>query len=119
MYGVAFNTVLKLLPQIGTACADYHDKHVRGVRSRRIQCDEIWQFVGAKKKNATPEQKAEGWGDTWTWTAIDADTKLCVSYMVGGRDAGWAFDFMQDVASRIRTRIPAYDGWTQALSGSR
>ncbi len=102
---VAFNTVLKLVPEIGFACADYHDAHVRHVRARRIQCDEIWQFVGAKHKNATPEQKMQGWGDVWTWTAIDADTKLCISYMVGGRDSGWAMDFMQDVADRVRGRV--------------
>lgn len=99
--GVAFNTVLKLLPEIGTACAEYHDTHVRRLTAKRIQCDEIWQFVGAKAKNVTPEQKAEGWGDVWTWTAIDADTKLCISYMVGGRDSGWALDFMWDVRQRV------------------
>src|SRR4051812_38314700 len=65
----------------------------------------VWSFVGAKKKNATPEQKAEGWGDVWTWTAIDADSKLCVSYLGGGRDAGWAADFLKDCASRLRTRV--------------
>lgn len=102
---VAFNTVLKLVPEIGMACADYHDAHIRNVRSRRIQCDEIWQFVGAKQKNASPEQKQQGWGDVWTWTAIDADTKLCISYLVGGRDGGWAYDFMQDVARRVRGRV--------------
>jgi IS1 family transposase len=74
---------------------------VRGLRVRRLQCDEIWQFVGAKNKNVTPEQKAAGWGDAWTWTAIDADTKLCVSYLVGGRDTGWATDFMVDCSERI------------------
>ncbi len=98
--GVAFNTVLNFVPEIGTACAEYHDAHVRRVAAKRIQCDEIWQFVGAKNKNATPEQKAEGWGDVWTWTAIDADSKLCISYMVGGRDSGWALDFMWDVRQR-------------------
>ncbi len=103
--GVAFNTVLKIVPEIGMACADYHDAHVRNVRARRIQCDEIWQFVGAKAKNATPEQKQQGWGDVWTWTAIDADTKLCISYMVGGRDSGWAYDFMRDVSRRVRGRV--------------
>jgi IS1 family transposase len=96
MCGVVFNT---------EACARYHNLRVRNVRARRIQCDEIWQFVGAKRKNATPQQKAEGWGDVWTWTAIDADTKLCLSYLVGGRDAGWALDFMQDVANRVRGRV--------------
>ena len=101
MCGVAFNTVLKLVPEIGIACADYHDAYVRNVRAKRIQCDEIWQFVGCKAKNAAPEKKAARCGDVWTWTAIDADTKLCISYMVGGRDGGWAYDFMQDVASRV------------------
>jgi IS1 family transposase len=70
-----------------------------------LQCDEIWSFVGAKAKNVTPEQKQQGWGDVWTWTGIDADTKLCVGYMVGGRDAGWAYEFMQDCADRIRGRV--------------
>jgi IS1 family transposase len=101
MCDVSINTVSKLLVDLGKAAMDVHDEVVRGVRVRRLQCDEIWAFVGAKKKNVTAEQKAEGWGDVWTWTAIDADTKLCVSYMVGGRDAGWANDFMEDCASRI------------------
>jgi IS1 family transposase len=73
---------------------------VRGLRVRRLQCDEIWSFVGAKKKNVSADKKQEGWGDVWTWTAIDADTKMCVSYLVGGRDAGWAYEFMQDCALR-------------------
>jgi hypothetical protein len=84
MTGAVLHTVLRLLNDLGCACAEYHDKHVRNVRVRRLQCDEIWSFVGAKAKNASLEKKAEGWGDTWTWTAIDADTKLCVSYLVGG-----------------------------------
>jgi len=115
--GVAFNTVLSLLPEIGAACAEYHDANVRRVAAKRIQCDEIWQFVGAKAKNATPEQKAEGWGDVWTWTAIDADTKLCISYMVGGRDSGWALDFMWDVRQRVvgRPQITTIKtGWSEA-----
>ena len=85
MTGVALNTVTKLLVDMGCACAAYHHGHVRNVRVRRLQCDEIWQFIGAKKKNVTPEQEQWGWGDSWTWTAIDADTKLCVSYYVGDR----------------------------------
>lgn len=104
MTGAAKNTVVKLLVELGSACADYHNKNVRNVKVRRLQCDEIWSFVGAKNKNATPEQKQEGWGDVWTWTAIDADSKLCVSYLVGGRGAGWAMDFVADVASRITGR---------------
>src|SRR5262245_39224199 len=98
-------TVLKLLSEVGNACAAYHDAHVRNLRVRRLQCDEIWCFVGAKAKNVSPEKKAEGWGDIWTWTALDADTKLCLSYLVGGRDAGWANVFMEDCASRIRGRV--------------
>src|SRR5579864_2758086 len=94
-------TVLKLLADAGTACARAHDLMVRGLRVRRIQCDEIWSFVGCKKKNASPEQKAEGWGDVWTWTAIDADTKLCVSYYVGDRGKHSAYNFMRDAADRI------------------
>ena len=87
------------------ACAKSHDRYVRNLRVRRLQCDEIWSFVGAKAKNVKPEREPEGWGDVWTWTAIDADTKLCVSYLVGGRDAGWAYDFMQDCAERIKGRV--------------
>jgi IS1 family transposase len=105
MTGVAKNTVIKLLLGLADACAGYHDRCVRDLRVRRLQCDEIWNFVGAKAKNASPEKKAEGWGDTWTWTALDADTKLCVSYLVGGRDLGWAREFMQDCASRISNRV--------------
>ena len=78
MTGAAKNTVVKLLGDIGCACAEYHNRHVRNLKVRRLQCDEIWSFVGCKKKNASPEQKAEGWGDIWTWIGIDADTKLVV-----------------------------------------
>jgi IS1 family transposase len=101
MTGVAKHTILKLLEDVGCACAAYHHRHVRGLRARRIQCDEIWQFVGAKAKNATPEQKAAGWGDAWTWVALDADTKMCISFLVGGRDTGWATDFAFDIRERV------------------
>lgn len=101
----AKNTVVRLLVELGGACAAYHDEHVRDVKARRVQCDEIWSFVGAKKKNATAEQRRAGCGDAWTWTAIEADSKLCVSYLVAGRDAGAALDFMQDAAGRVRSRI--------------
>ena len=79
----------------------YHDEHVRGVKVRRVQCDEIWAYVGAKARNVTAAKKEIGWGDVWTWVGLDADTKLVVSYLVGGRGAGWAKDFMHDCASRI------------------
>jgi IS1 family transposase len=103
--GIAKNTVIKLLLDLADACAGYHDRNVRNLRVRRLQCDEIWQYVGAKAKNTRPEKKAIGWGDVWTWTALDADSKLCVSYLVGGRDLGWAKEFMRDCASRIRNRV--------------
>lgn len=105
MADVSINTVTKLLVDVAAAAYEHHDEKVRDLRSKRIQCDEIWCFVGAKAKNVTVEQKAQGWGDTWTWTAIDADTKLCVSYLVGGRSAIWAHEFMEDVASRVRGRV--------------
>jgi len=105
MADVSINTVTKLLVDLGAACQKFHDANVRNVRVRRLQADEIWCFIGAKAKNVTPERKAEGWGDVWTWTGLDADTKLCVSYLVGGRDAGWAKEFMEDCASRIASRV--------------
>jgi IS1 family transposase len=104
MADVSINTITKLLVEVGAAAAEYHDSAVRDVRVRGLQFDEIWCFVGAKAKNVTVEQKAMGWGDVWTWTAIDADTKLCVGYLVGGRDGGWAREFMEDCAGRIRGR---------------
>src|SRR2546425_9812366 len=102
---VSINTVSKLLVDLGSSCAEYHHKQVRNVRVRRLQCDEIWCFVGAKAKNVSPERKLEGWGDTWTWVALDADSKLCVSYLVGGRDGWWAREFMNDCAKRVVGRI--------------
>jgi len=122
MTGVARNTITSLLIDLAEACAAYHNRNVRGLKVRRLQCDEIWNFVGAKAKNASPEKKAEGWGDTWTWTALDADTKLCVSYLVGGRDAGWALEFMNDCASRISSRVQvttdAHRSYLSAVGGA-
>ena len=114
--GVAKNTIVKLLVELGCACASYHNQHVRNLRVRRLQCDEIWSFVGAKAKNTKLDKKAEGWGDIWTWTGLDADTKLCVSYLVGGRDSGWAHDFMQDCANRIKNRVQINHGRSQSVS---
>lgn len=101
MADVSINTVTKLQVEVGCACAAYHDRDVRNLKVQRMQADEIWSFVGAKNKNATPEQKAQGWGDVWTWTAIDADTKLCITYYVGDRGKLSAHQFMKDGASRI------------------
>jgi IS1 family transposase len=105
MTGIARNTITKLLVDLGMACMKFHDKRVRNVRVRRLQCDEIWAYIGAKAKNVSVEKKEIGWGDVWTWVGIDADTKLVVSYLVGGRGADWAMDFMQDCASRIQGRV--------------
>src|SRR6185437_12439652 len=101
MTGVAKHTVLKLLKDLGCAAAEYHNAHVRNLKIRRVQCDEIWAFVYAKQKNVTREQMEKGYGDVWTWTAIDADTKLIISYTLGDRGAGTAQVFMRDVAERI------------------
>ena len=112
--GVAMNTVLKLLAELGTACDQFHDEIVRGLKPKRVQCDEIWQFVGAKAKNATDEQKARGWGDCWTFTAIDADTKLMISYMVGSRTPMTTLALMHDLTDRVdgRGMQLTTDGWT-------
>ncbi len=104
--GVSKNTVAKLLIDAGRVCAAYHDANVRDVKAARIQVDEIWSFTYAKQKNvATAKEAPEGAGDTWTWTALDADSKLIVSYLVGGRDAEYAMWFMDDLASRLANRV--------------
>lgn len=102
----SINTVTKLLEDVGAACAVYQDQHIRGIKARQVQCDEIWGFCYSKEKNVTPENKGIlGHGDVYTWTGIDADTKLMVSYMVGKRDAEYANAFMQDLASRLSSRV--------------
>jgi IS1 family transposase len=105
MLGVGKHTVLRLLEDAGCACAAFHDANVRNLRVTRAQCDEVWSFIYAKQKNVTMEQMEAGAGDCWTWTAIDADSKLIISCMLGDRGASTAQAFMQDVASRISNRI--------------
>ncbi len=105
MTGASKNTIVRLLADLGCACAAHHNRYVRNLKVRRLQADEIWSFVGAKAKNVRLEKKQEGWGDVWTWVGIDADTKLVLSYLVGGRDGGWAKEFMNDCASRIKNRV--------------
>jgi IS1 family transposase len=102
--GVARMTVEKLLRDLGAACRAHHDATVRGLKAQRIQCDEIWCFVGAKRANV-PEDKRDAWGDCWTWTALDPDSKLMVSYLVGARSQSSAYDFMGDLASRLANRV--------------
>jgi IS1 family transposase len=106
MTGVAKGTVLKLLVDLGHACEAYHRRTVFKVKSRRIQCDEIWSFCYAKAKNVPASMRGlPGVGDVWTWTAMDADTKLMVSWLVGERDAGYAAEFVGDLAGRLAHRV--------------
>lgn len=122
MANVSLNTVTKLLVDVGTACERFHNERVVNVRVRRLQCDEIWSFVGSKERHTTPEQKAKGRGDAWTWLALDSETKLCVSFLVGGRDAGWARLFMEDCARRIvgRTQVTTdgHRAYLEAVEGA-
>jgi len=104
--GVSINTVTKMLVDAGEACGAYHDATVRDVRGARVQCDEIWSFCYAKAKNVRAAKNApDSAGDVWTWTALDADSKLIVSYLVGGRDSEYANEFMDDVAKRLANRV--------------
>jgi IS1 family transposase len=105
MTGVSRNTIDKLLGDLGRACSDYPDKALRNLSCKRLQCDEIWSFVGAKEKNCTPEMKKKGAGDVWTWVALDADTKLVPCWFIGQRDAGCAYLFMHDLAERLAHRV--------------
>lgn len=104
--GTAVNTIIKLQSDAGRACAAFHDEAVRDVPSKRIQVDEAWSFVYAKQKNVALAKAApETAGDVWTWTALDADTKLVVSWLVGDRDAGSAYTFIHDLGDRLRNRV--------------
>ena len=102
---VAINTVVKLLCDAGLACTQYQDKTLRNLTCKRIQVDEVWSFIGAKEKNVTAEAKAEGWGDCWTWTAIDADTKLVPCWFIGTRDGSAAYHFIHDLKERLAHRV--------------
>lgn len=104
--GVSKNTVLKLLADAGEACATYQDENHKGLNLKRIECDEIWSFVGMKQKNVPHEMRGLfGIGDVYTWTAIDADTKLIPCWHVGTRDAESANYFISDLAKRLNSRI--------------
>jgi len=105
--GVARMTIEKLVRDLGKVCAEYQDKTLRNVQTKRVQCDEIWAFCYAKKKNVTEEiaEQHPDAGDVWTWTAIDADTKLVLSWFVGSRDLETGTAFMKDVASRLANRV--------------
>jgi IS1 family transposase len=105
--GCSINTVDKLLRDAGEVALAYHDERVRGVKTQRVQCDEIWSFVHAKAKNARKSKRADDptIGDCWTWTAIDADNKLLLSYLIGGRDAEFALMLMDDLRGRLANRV--------------
>ncbi|HVM79170.1 MAG TPA: IS1 family transposase [Stellaceae bacterium] len=103
---VSINTVSKLLVDAGLACAAFHDERARGVKAKKVQCDEIWSFTYAKAKNVpTAKAAPERAGDTWTWVALDSDSKLIVSYLVGSRDSEYAMAFMDDLRGRLANRV--------------
>jgi IS1 family transposase len=115
---VSYPAIDKLLRDAGAACAEFHDRAVQGLKSQRVQCDEIWSFIHAKAKNVpTAKAAPEGAGDIWTWTAFDADSKLIISWAVGSRDAGYALDLMDDVRKRLVNRVQlTTDGHSAYLS---
>ena len=102
--GCSINTVTKLLVDVGRACEKFHEETVRNVKASKIQADETWSFVYSKKKN-TPEAKQSEAGDVWTWVGMDAESKLVLSWFVGDRSADSAFLLMQDIASRLASRV--------------
>jgi len=103
---VSINTVAKLLVDAGETCLEMHDELVRDVKASKVQCDEIWSFAYAKEKNVAAAEAAPEWaGDTWTWTAIEADSKLIVSYFVGDRSGLSAMALMDDLRSRLANRV--------------
>jgi IS1 family transposase len=112
MFGVNKVTVLRLLADAGTLAAQYHDLTVRELSTKRVQVDEIWSFCHSKERNVRPENWGKGHGDTWTWVAMDADSKLAISWLVGGRDAKYGREFVADLADRLTDRVQlTSDGW--------
>jgi IS1 family transposase len=106
MTGIAKNTIVKLLADVGQACERFQDRMLRALPCQHIQCDEVWSFCYAKQKNVPKDLQGQfGYGDVWTWTAIDADTKLICSWKIGGRGASTAYAFINDLASRMASRI--------------
>ena len=121
--GASKNTVIKLLIDAGKACMAYHEANVRNVSAKRIQVDEIWSFTYAKQKNVAAAKAAPEWaGDTWTWTAIDADSKMILSYFIGGRDGECAMWFVDDLRQRLAGRIQltsdGHKAYLQAVEGA-
>lgn len=124
MTGASKNTIVKLLVDVGSACSAYHDKHVRNLNCRRIQCDEIWSFCYAKAKNVATAKKTPvaGAGDVWTWTSLDADSKLICNWIVGGRDADYAIALMDDLRSCLTNRVQlttdGHKAYLEAVEGA-
>jgi len=123
LMNVGKNTVIRLMIDAGMACAAYHDEHARSLQTKRVQVDEIWSFTYAKQKNVASAKAApEGAGDTWTWTAIDADTKFIASWFVGGRDGECAKWFIDDLASRLANRVQltsdGHKAYLEAVEGA-
>jgi IS1 family transposase len=120
---VSINTVTKLLVDAGKVCAAFHDEKVQGVKAKRVQVDEIWSFTYTKqKKVATAKRQDLAYGDTWTWTAIEANSKLIISWLVGGRDGDYAMGLMDDLRSRVANRIQltsdGHKAYLEAVEGA-
>jgi IS1 family transposase/uncharacterized protein YerC len=120
MTGFAQNTIIKLLRELGSACAEYQSNTLRNLPTTRVECDEIWQFVAAKARNVPEQHKGEfGWGDVWTWVAIDQDSRLIITWLVGTRDDWAARDFISDLGSRLANRVQittdGYKPYIQAI----
>ena len=121
--GVSINTVSKLLVEAGEACAKFHDENVRNVNAKRVQCDEIWSFVYAKDKNVKAAKTApDGAGDVWTWTALDADSKMILAYQIGDRSSATAVEFMDDLRARLANRVQlttdGHKAYLEAIEGA-
>jgi IS1 family transposase len=121
--GVSINTVTKMLVEAGEACAAYHDEAVRNVKANHVQCDEIWSFCYAKDKNVPAAKAApEGAGDVWTWTAIERDSKMILSFEVGDRSGATAIEFMDDLRARLANRVQlttdGHKAYLEAVEGA-
>ena len=118
MFSVGKNTVARLLIDAGVACAVYQDENLKNLKCERIQCDEIWSYVGAKDRNVPADKKGMfGYGSVWTWVGMDADTKLIASWLIGDRSADAASEFMKDLASRLSNRVQlTTDGYNVYLN---
>lgn len=112
MFGANKVTVLRLLADAGTLAAQYHDLMVCNLETKRVQVDEIWSFCHSKNRNVQPKNWGKGHGDAWVWVAMDADSKIVINWVVGGRDSGFANSFVSDLATRLNDRVQlTSDGW--------